>query len=90
MQERKKSQELDAPKMSRVTSWWPQAQEGAMALINRGRNSTMGWDILLILCMQGTPALFSPHAILEQPGKGDFWSHPVLIQMLPEAAFTKQ
>lgn len=78
--------------MSRVTSWWPQAQEGAMALFNRGRNSTKGWDMLLIFCMQGAPALFSPHPILEQPGKGDFWSHPVRIQMLQEAAapFSKQ
>lgn len=52
----------------------------------------MGWDMLLICSMKGTPALFSPHAILEQPRKRDFWSHPVLIQMLQEAAaaFTKQ
>lgn len=38
--------------------------------------------MLLILSMEGTPALFSPHAILEQPGKGDFQAHPVLIPML--------
>lgn len=27
-----------------------------MALFSRGRNSTMGWDVLVILCMQGTPS----------------------------------
>lgn len=63
-----------------------------MALLNRGRNSPMGWDTLLILSMEGTPALFSPQTILEQPGKGDSRGHPVLIQMLQgaAAAFTKQ
>lgn len=40
-----------------------------MALFNRGKNITMGWEMLLILCMQGTPALFSPHVILEQLGE---------------------
>lgn len=52
-----------------------------MALFNRGKNITMGWEMLLILCMQGTPALFSPHVILEQLGETSG-----AIQTLQEAA----